>query len=78
MTELALPSWRIFMNDQHTITLVVVYSYGFMVACTWMAQPDSAPSLSASEKFREQLGQFVVALVWPAVIVTLLLRKLFR
>jgi hypothetical protein len=66
------------MTDKHTTALVVAYGYSFMVACTWMAQPYSAPWLSASEKFWESLGQFVVALLWPAVIVTLLLRKLFR
>jgi hypothetical protein len=56
----------------------LVIAYGFMVACTWMAQPYSGPFLSTSQKFWEGLGQLVVALLWPVAIVTLLLRKLFQ
>jgi hypothetical protein len=64
------------MNEQHMTVFVV--GYGFMAFCMFLAQPYSSPFLSAEEKLIETIVQGLVAMLWPVVVVTLLLRKLFR
>lgn len=56
----------------------LIAGYGFMALCTWLAQPYSNPWISTQEKFSESIGRAILAVLWPILITTLLIRKLFE
>ena len=47
-----------------------IAGYGFMILCTWLAQPYSLPWLSMEEKFYESIGHAILAVLWPITLTT--------
>jgi hypothetical protein len=55
-----------------------IAGYGFMILCTWLAQPYSRPGLSAEEKSHKGSVHAICAVLWPITLTTTLICKLIN